>query len=329
MILVYILKSSILKYLIIWQDIVYILYPGLCWRKIMGRRTTLEIAEPKVVEYFSKFPNRILTPDEIEKILDEHRESWGLANSVTVSKFIAFLVNKTQLREVEIKFPSTLIRNFHRYSWGEASPFAIASSLKPEFYFSHYTAMFVHQLTDQVPKIIYLTWQQPEKARITRPLEQQKINWAFAQRPRISENIAPYSDHKICILYGMHTGSLGIIEIEGPEGEKIRVTNVERTLIDITVRPFYAGGVFEVLRAFKLAKEKVSINKLSVMLKKIGYVYPYHQAIGFYLEKSGVYKESAINIFRKMDMKYDFYLTYQIKDKAYSKDWRLFYPNGI
>lgn len=295
----------------------------------MGRRTTLSIAEQEIVEYFTKIPKRVLTPEQIEEILEEHRRSWGLANSVTVGKFIAFLVKKTKLREVEIKFPSTLIRNFYRYSWGEASPIAIAASLKPEYYFSHYTAMFAHQLTEQVPKILYLTWQQPEKARIIRPLEQKKINWAFDQRPRISENIAPCNDHQICILYGMHTGSLGIIESQGPEGEQIRVTNVERTLIDITVRPFYAGGVSEVLKAFKLAKDQVSINKLAVILKKIGYVYPYHQAIGFYLEKSGVYKESAIKIFRKMNMNYNFYLTYQMKDKDYSKDWRLFYPKGF
>jgi len=295
----------------------------------MARRTTLELAEPKIVEYFTKIPKGILTPDQIEKILEENRMAWRIADSVSVNKFIAFLVKGTKLQEIEIKFPSTLIRNFYRYSWGEASPLAIAASLKPEYYFSHYTAMSIHQLTEQIPKITYLTWQQPEKARTIRPLAQKKIDWAFAQRPRISENTASYNDHKICILYGMHTGSLGVIESEGPEGEKIRVTNIERTLIDITVRPFYAGGVFEVLKAFKLAKDRFSINRLAIMLKKIGYIYPYHQAIGFYLEKSGAYKESAIKIFRKMDMNYDFYLTYQIKDKDYSKDWRLFYPKGI
>jgi hypothetical protein len=294
-----------------------------------GRRATLEIAKPKIVSYFMENPHRIFAPDQLQEILEEHREAWGLASSVTVGKLITFLLENTQLHQVEIKFPSTLIRNFSRYSWEEASPLALASSLKPEFYFSHYTAMFLHQLTEQVPKKIYLTWQQPEKDRHIKPLAQNKIDWAFAQRPRISENIAPYNDHQICILYGMHTGSLGIVELEGPEEEKMRVTNVERTLIDITVRPFYAGGVFEVLKAFKLAKDRVSINRLAVMLKKIGYIYPYHQAIGFYLEKSGVYKDSALNIFRKMEINYDFYLTYQIKDKAYSKDWRLFYPQGF
>lgn len=35
--------------------------------------------------------------------------------------------------------------------------------------------------------------------------------------------------------------------------KKIRVTDLERTLIDIAVRPAYSGGVFEVLEAFKNA----------------------------------------------------------------------------
>lgn len=297
--------------------------------RVMARRSTLEIAEPKVVEYFTKISKRILTYDQIAEILEEQREAWRLANSVTANKLIRFLVTKTQLREIQIKFPSTLVPNFIRFCLGEPSPLAIASSLKPEYYFSHYTAMSLHQLTEQVPKIIYLTWEQPEKARIIKPLAQRKIDWAFAQRPRISQNMAPCNDHKICILYGMYTGSLGIIGSKGPEGEKLRITNVERTLIDITVRPFYAGGVFEVLKAFKLAKDQISVNRLAVILKKIGYVYPYHQAIGFYLEKSGAYKKSSIDIFRKMDKNYDFYLTYQIQDKEYSKDWRLFYPKGL
>ena len=62
----------------------------------------------------------------------------------------------------------------------------------------------------------------------------------------------------------------------------LRFTNLERTLIDATVRPVYAGGVFEVRKAYELAKEKVSVNRLAALLQKLDYTYPYHQAIGFY-----------------------------------------------
>jgi len=127
----------------------------------------------------------------------------------------------------------------------------------------------------------------------------------------------------------MGTGNLGVVEANGPDGEKIRVTDVERTLIDITVRPGYSGGVFEVLKAFRNAKGKVSINRLQAMLKRLDYVYPYHQAVGFYLVRAGVYDDSAIRLLRKFGMKYDFYLTYDMKDPQYSKEWRLFFPKGF
>ena len=93
----------------------------------------------------------------------------------------------------------------------------------------------------------------------------------------------------------------------------------------------YAGGVFEVLKAFKTAKlnDQVSVNKLSATLKKLDYVYPYHQAIGFYMERSGVYDNDSLDILRRFEMKFDFYLDYHMEDKEYSKDWKLFYPKGF
>ena len=69
-----------------------------------------------------------------------------------------------------------------------------------------------------------------------------------------------------------------------PDYGPLRFTNLERTLIDAAVRPVYAGGVFEVRKAYQLAKEKVSVNRLAALLQKLNYIYPYHQAIGFYLE---------------------------------------------
>lgn len=117
--------------------------------------------------------------------------------------------------------------------------------------------------------------------------------------------------------------------MQGPEGETVRVTGVERTLIDAAVRPVYAGGVYEVLNAYRLAREKVSVNKLAATVKKLDYIYPYHQVVGFYLERAGVYKESSIALFQKHEFRYDFYLMHQMKETAYSKRWRLHFPKGF
>ena len=74
------------------------------------------------------------------------------------------------------------------------------------------------------------------------------------------------------------------------------MTNVERTLIDITFRPVYAGGVLEVLKAFTQAKRQVTTKNLLKLLEEMDYAYPYHQAVGFYLESSGTYSEVDIKL---------------------------------
>jgi len=109
----------------------------------------------------------------------------------------------------------------------------------------------------------------------------------------------------------------------------LRTTTLERTLIDIAVRPFYAGGVAEVAKAYEMAKDKeVSVNRLASMLTKMQFGYPYHQAIGYYLERAG-YRSAQLDLMRQFPRERDFYLTHQMTDKHYVKDWRLFVPKGF
>jgi predicted transcriptional regulator of viral defense system len=113
-------------------------------------------------------------------------------------------------------------------------------------------------------------------------------------------------------------------------GIGIPVTNLERTLIDIAVRPAYAGGVNSVLSAYRLAQPNVSIRKLKKALRFLNYVYPYHQSIGFYIDMAGNYTNKAIQEFLTYDtFKYNFYLDYEIKEKSYSEKWRIYYPQDL
>jgi predicted transcriptional regulator of viral defense system len=236
------------------------------------------------------------------------------------------MLGATKLKRTVLKFPNASV---HRYIWGDVSTFELVLSLKPGSYFTHYTAMHLHGFTLQIPKIIYLNFEQPPKRFQDRDLEQGRIDAAFRRPVRISKYIAPHKDQKICLLNGMFTGRLGVIEMQGPNRERISVTDPERTLIDITVRPTYAGGVHEVLNAFRLAQPVLSVNKLTSYLKKLNYIYPYHQAIGFYLEKAGNYQPSQIKLLKKFEIKYDFYLTHDMKEKSFSEKWHLYFPKGL
>jgi len=286
----------------------------------------LKVAKADITAYFNSLPRSTLKYSDIAKIVSEQSNFWRLTGTTTVYDFIKFMLDATKLERVEFNFPN---RKEIRYLWGDAPLYEVVMSLNPDGYLSHYTAMYLHDLTEQVPKTIYLNREQPPPPNRGKRIDQQAIDNAFKRPVRISKNVATYKNYSICTVSSMGSGKIGIVESIGPAGETIFVTDIERTLIDISVRPVYSGGVFEVLNAFSSAKGKVSLNKMAAMLKKMNFVYPYHQVIGFYLERSEGYKESSINLFRKFDISYNFYLTQGMKEMDFSEKWRLYFPKGF
>jgi predicted transcriptional regulator of viral defense system len=288
--------------------------------------TRIQIAKQDIVKHFDNYPKKVFDKAEVSDIYKKNRDFWRLAQSMSMGKFIDFLVKNSKLKVAKFKFPG---RSIIKYTWSEVSLYQILVNLRPKCYFSHYTAMYFHELTEQIPKVIYVNVEQTPKPKSASLLEQSRIDNAFKGPARISSNITEYAGYEIRLLNGMFTGNNGVIEMPGPEGEALQVTDVERTLIDITVRPEYAGGVFEVLKAFRNAHQKVSVNRLAAMLRKINYTYPYHQAIGFYMDKAGVYSSSQIELLQKFDVSFDFYLAHQLDSPHYSAKWRLYLPEGL
>lgn len=286
-------------------------------------KSSFQIAKKDIVEYFESKGNNVYDINDISKVLDGNRKFWRLPVSLTSVDFAKLLIKYTKLKPQNFKF---VPKNIQRFTWGDVSIVRIASSLEKNAYLSHYTALFLHGLTGQIPKRIYVTHEQPQKAKASKKLSQADIDDAFHKQIRVSNNVAKYQDMSICLLNGEFSNNLGVITIKDDRGESNVVTDIERTLIDVTVRPIYSGGINEVLSAFRKAATKVSINKLTARLKSLDYIYPYHQAIGFYLEKAGNYRDAQIELLESFNIEYDFYLDHAMGEVEYSKKWRLYYP---
>lgn len=283
---------------------------------------------PAIIRFFDKLHAKIHRQVDIANHLSEQRIAWKLTENTGTRKFIEALIQAGPLTEIDFPFPSPYRREI-RYAWGKVSKYEVMQTIKPGCYFSYYTAVKFHSLTEQLPKTTYLTVEQFNSSISKGEMSQGAIDRAFRGKPRTSTNIAESKDFRICVVAGRNTDKLGVMEgAVVPDAGPLRFTNLERTLIDITVRPVYAGGVFEVAMAFELAKDKLSVNALTVMLEKLKYTYPYHQAIGFYLERAG-YKSSLIDHLRKLPMEFNFYLTHQKGETDYIKAWRLFVPKGF
>jgi predicted transcriptional regulator of viral defense system len=294
---------------------------------VVARPTRLTIAKKDIFSLFEGSSQKVYSQTELAKILNENRLFWRLSAHTTARDFIAFLEKQGNL-EANTFQAAKYHRKIIRYSWGNVSIYQLAQSLQSRGYLSHATAVALHGLTDLIPKTLYLNVEQSAKPSYPGSLTQQGINQAFSRKQRQSNMTYDHDGWSITIINGKNTAALGVEELIGPSEEKLRVTNLERTLIDIVVRPTYAGGVFQVLEAYRAAKDKVSTNRLVATLKKLDYAYPYHQAIGFLMERAG-YGERRYTLLRQLGLEYDFYLAHGIREPQYSSEWRLFYPKGM
>ena len=293
----------------------------------MGNKSRFAVAEGIIKSFFKQSSKRVFSRGELAKIFEEKRSAWSLPITSNSNKFIGQLLSRDIFKSIEIPFDGYILKQ-ERFL-NEAVPddgntvFHIAASLINKSYLSHYTAVYLHGLTTQVPKTVCITFEQSKKNVINQKLDQKAVDAAFSKPQRTSNTKGIYKDYAFVIHNGMYTNRSGVYSANG-----IPLTNIERTLIDITVRPTYAGGVHEVLDVYRDAIPKVSMNKLIATLETINFIYPYHQAIGFYLERAG-YEGKKLDQLREKKMEIDFYLTYEMEEKDYSKEWRLYYPRGM
>jgi len=279
-----------------------------------------------IARHFENEPNEVYALSDLEAIWIEHGKEWNFPKKATVDSFVQALLDHG-LRELRLQSPH--YSSILRYVWGNNAPsISVAISImRNGAYFSHASAMWIHGLGGD-EKNIFVNKEQAEKPRYSNTLSQEAIHRAFRRPQRRSQMFYEYLDTTITLLSGKHTGRLGVEVARAPSGHEVEVTSVERTLIDATVRPEYAGGVDSVLKAYRLAATRASLDKLSALLDQLDYIYPYRQSVGFYLEKAG-YPDTDKLLTTADTTRFDFYISHALRDAEFDPKWRIFFPKTL
>lgn len=125
-----------------------------------------------------------------------------------------------------------------------------------EYYISHGSAMDLHQMVTQPQLIIHTT-----TTRQVRPRTILGTEFRFVQCKR---------DHLF-----------GIMDIWVEKSEKVKVSDIERTILDGLKQPEYCGGIGEVAKGMWIKRAEVSPQKLvdyalcldvGVVIRRLGYL---------------------------------------------------------
>ncbi len=173
--------------------------------------------------------------------------------------------------------------------------------------------------------IIYVNKEQSAKPRPDYPLTQQSIELAFKNSARLTRFVFSAGGRSFAFLSGKQTNRAGV---ELSQTALVPVTSIERTLIDIVVRPSYSGGVGNVLAAYRAARNRMSITTLIQLLETVDHIYPYHQSIGFYMARAG-FGSSELETLLAHPMQFDFYLANKMKKTSFDPAWRVYYPSEL
>lgn len=283
-------------------------------------------AKPKILEFFQKASYYAFTSVDLRNIFEKKRDSWKIAQYRTYHDFIKVLEKNNTLHLHNLEGITGQEKKIWVKSGG--TNYDIGLTIKKGGYLSNYTAMQEHGLTLQIPKTIYVSVDKyqdiysPSKV----VLEQENVDEAFAKPQRTTSVV--FQSKNDSFRYSFLQKKYSSINVGVVTKNRYRITDIERTLIDIAVRPAYSGGIFEVLGAFENARDKVDVIKIYDYLNKLNYIYPYHQLIGFYMYKAE-YSDQQLQLFYNKISPINFYLTYNLTSKKLDPTWKIYYPMGF
>lgn len=270
--------------------------------------------------YLSTLPPAVYTLTGLSEIIYDYAKAINTRLDSDPLDYIHYYTQQNLITNIVLTGSQ---QDINRYTLHPPSPLAVALSLKNGVYFSHHTAAWLHGLLPQDPTTYYVAFEVPASHSKGGDLQQANIDAAFSKPQRKSNTIYIWEGLTFMLLHSLEIGPKSIEKRDG-----IRLTSLERTLLEMTMRPAYSGGPMMILRAYQEALPRISVKKLLDLLKRLELIYPYHQSIGFYLTQAG-YKGPELKQLARWPRPYRFYLDYQMEAPCFDLKWNVYYPREL
>jgi predicted transcriptional regulator of viral defense system len=127
-----------------------------------------------------------------------------------------------------------------------------------DYYISFYSAMEIHNMVTHPLTKVY----------ISTPVQQYK-------------KILGIRNVEFEFIYTSKQNIWGIENYWATKSEKVRVSDVEKTIIDCLYRPKYCGGILEIIKGIWFQRDKIDFDRLlsyslkfdkNIVIKRLGYI---------------------------------------------------------
>lgn len=141
------------------------------------------------------------------------------------------------------------------------------------YYLSHYSALEIHEMITQPLMTIYITT--PKRRKKTKVL-----GGSFR------------------FLYAKPSKFWGIEEVWVKQTEKVKVSDLERTIVDCLDSPKLCGGISELAKGLWVKRNEIDYSKLAKYVSRFGSK-AVAKRLGFLLELYGIGDEATVEKLRK------------------------------
>ncbi len=169
-----------------------------------------------------------------------------------------------------------------------------------DYYISYYSAMDIHNMLTQPLTKVYITTSKQKYKKV------RKIaNTAFE------------------FIYSKPEKIWGIEEVWVTNTEKVRVSDIERTIIDCLDKPKYSGGILEISKGIWIQKGSIDFEKLINYLENFD-KFIVAKRLGFILQTYNLLDSKLINKFKKfINQKYYLLDPTLPSYPTYKNNWKL------
>jgi len=224
--------------------------------------------EAKLLTTLASQDKTIFTASEAQKVTGSHQSATNLLlDGLVKKKWLIRLVRGKYLIVPLSAGPEAE----HSENW-----FVVAKSLiKPEsYYVSHHSALDVHEMTVHPVLTVYIS-------SPVRRSQKEVLGATFR------------------FIYIQPKDVWGVEDVWVTPSQKVKVSNLERTIIDCLDRPDLCGGVGEIAKGIWVKRDKLDYAKLVDYSKKLGRK-SVAKRLGFLLENYGLGKSATLTELKEM-----------------------------